>query len=180
MVEKSKAVQRAAHHEAGHVVVAARKGISIHRSGMCIDDTDRGNSGIRMRPPHSSDDYPSSREDSIIVLYAGLGAEKRFDPATTGKSASCDLAWIRELQAEVDPPISTTELEKASQDLINKNGGAIDRLAAALLSSEFQVSPVEPVWTPSRNVACLCGEEIRRILAAFDIVVELTGAEAAE
>ena len=74
MVEKSKAVQRAAHHEAGHVVVAARKGISIPRSGMCIDDTGRGNSEIRLRPPNSSEDYPISRKDSIIVLYAGLRA----------------------------------------------------------------------------------------------------------
>ena len=155
MAEKSKAVQRAAHHEAGHIVVAAKKGVRIPRSGMCIDDKDKGTSDIRLRPPNSSDDYPVSREDSIIVLYAGRIAEKRFDPATTGKSASCDLACIEELQAEVGLPIQILdELESASQGVIEESGRAIERLATELLSKNFEDSPARLPWTTSRKVAC--------------------------
>ena len=84
--DPTKAIHKAAYHEAGHVVVAAKCGVEIGRSiGMCIDLFGKGYSEMRLRSPGDSSDYLVSREDSIVVLFAGRIAEMQFDPLTEGR-----------------------------------------------------------------------------------------------
>ena len=84
--DPTKAIQKAAYHEAGHVVVAAKLKVGIgRRIGMCIDLFGRGYSEMRLRCPGDSDNYPISREDSIAVLFAGRIAEMQFDPLSEAR-----------------------------------------------------------------------------------------------
>lgn len=172
-----KLIERAAYHEAGHVVVAATKGIAIDRWGMCVDDREKGRSKMRLRRPEFQGVSLVSRKDSIIVLAAGFIAENRYDLEATERSASCDLEWIRKLEAE-EPSIDSAELRRASVDMVTANWCVIEALASALLSQEFRVSPDREMrsWSDSNVAACLCGDQIASILAAFDIVVTLEGA----
>jgi hypothetical protein len=172
-----------AYHEAGHVVVAAKNGLKIKiRSGMRIDDQGRGFADIILRPPGMPDDYPLSREDSIIVLHAGVIAEQRFDPESEGLSSSCDSAWISELLKEMNPSPDPTESKIASGALIEKSWCAIESLAKELLRKELRVRPSgEPShWSESSVDRCLYGRDVESLLAPFGIAVKLSGPELAD
>lgn len=173
---ETKAVLRAAYHEAGHVVVAVRKGVRIGRVGMCIDDCGRGYSAMRLHCPDDSADYPLSREVSIAVLYAGSIAEKRFDHESTGKTAEDDLKRIQELRDKNPPLTDVMTLESESRGLVEGNWDAIDRLAGRLLLQLYRPRAeccrgwnTSPPWVRARQ---LSGEEIAAVLSCLDVQLQ--------
>lgn len=142
---------------------------------MYIDDFDKGYVALILRGPGFSADYPISREDTILVLYAGLLAEKCHDEETTGKSAEEDLRRIEELKSE-DANLDLDALRNASDVLIASNWVAVDKLARRVLKEEFREYPGESLPSCfSKLAACIRGVEIQRELAEFDIAVRLSG-----
>jgi hypothetical protein len=174
--DPTKAIHKAAYHEAGHVVVAAECGVEIGRSiGMCIDLFGRGYSEMRLRSPGDSPDYPVSQEDSIAVLFAGRNAEMQFDPLTDGKSASCDLSRIKELQNEAPSITVLNGLEDQSRALVKEGWRSIEQLATELLSKPYEDRRETVAWSKCKVARYLCGEKISGILHLTGIVVKLTG-----
>jgi hypothetical protein len=177
----TKAIHKAAYHEAGHVLVAAKCRVEIGRSiGMCIDLFGRGNSEMRLRYPGDSPDYPVSREDSIVVLFAGRIAEMQFDPLTEGRSASCDLGRIKELQDEAPSNTVLNGLEDQSRTLVKEGWRSIEQLATELLSRPYEDRRESEGWSKCEVARYLCGEKISEILGLSGIAVRLKGAGVAD
>jgi hypothetical protein len=175
-LDPTPAIERAAYHEAGHVVVAARLGVKIDRGvGMCIDACEKGYSAIRLRSAEDSLDFPISRDDSILVLLAGGVAETRFDPMSTGNSSSDDSERIKELQAQEPPITDLSGLQDQSRTLVYGGWLPIVRLAMELLSKSFVKRRENQMQSKSRVARYLNGEEIAKILKPFHIEVRLTG-----
>jgi len=180
--DSMKSGERAAYHEAGHVLVAVIKGVRIGTLGMLIDDRDHGYAGLRLRPPRASSDFPLSREASIVVLFAGLMAEKEFDYESTGKSASDDLARIDELQAEKPELMDVEILKLESGKLIKEHWIAVEHLAKAVLAkdcrprSELNERAEDKGWSGSSMARCLPGKEIvvmlRKTLPSHNVQLE--------
>lgn len=174
--DPTKAIHKAAYHEAGHVVVAANCDIGIGRSiGMCIDLFGRGYSEIRLRSPGDSADYPISREDSIVVLFAGRIAEMQFDPLAESKSASSDLSRIKELQDEAPSITVLNGLEDQSRTLVKGGWRSIEQLATELLRRPYEDRRESEDWSKCKVARYLCGEKISGILRFSGIVAKRTG-----
>ena len=166
-----KGVERAAYHEAGHLVVAVIKRVEVGTLGILIDDCGHGYTALRLRPPGASPDYPISREASIVVLFAGLMSEKEFDSECTGKSASCDLARIRELEHEEHQLMEVDSLRLESERLVRDHWVAVEHLAKALLAKDYnsrenlKEQNEEKRWSGSLVARRLPPDEIVVILA---------------
>jgi len=174
--DPTKAIHKAAYHEAGHVVVAAKCDIEIGRSiGMCIDLFGKGYSEMRLRSPGDSADYPITREDSIAVLFAGRIAEMQFDPLAEGKSASSDLSRIKELQDEAPSITVLNGFEDQSRTLVKERWRSIEQLATVLLSKPYEDRRESEDWSKCKVARYLCGEKISETLRLSGIVVKLTG-----
>jgi len=176
--DPTKAIHKAAYHEAGHVVVAAKCDVGIGRSiGMWIDLLGRGYSEMRLRSPGDSADSPTSREDSIVVLFAGRIAEMHFDPLSECRSASDDLSWIKELQDIAPSSITVLNgLEDQSRTLVKEGWRSIEQLATELLSRPYEDRRESKVWSKCKVARYLCGEKISEVLRLSGIAVTLTGA----
>lgn len=163
--DPTKAIQKAAYHEAGHVVVAAKCGMKIGRNiGMCIGLFGRGYSEMRLRFPEAADGDPISREDSIVVLFAGRIAEMQFDPLSEGKSASDDLDWITKLQDKAPSKLALNALEDKSRTLVKEGWASIEQLATRLLSEPYENRPEIENLVRCKVARYICGQKIREIL----------------
>jgi hypothetical protein len=176
---ETKAVLRAAYHEAGHVVAAVRTSVRIGRLGMCIDDCGRGYSAMRLHRADDSADYPVSREISIAILYAGSISEARFDHESTGATAAHDCMRIQELRVKEPLLTDLVTLERESRGLVERNWGAIDQLARRLLLQPYRDRGewgnewnTSPQWVRARQ---LSGEEIAAVLPCLNVQLEKTG-----
>ncbi len=63
-----------AYHEAGHIVIAAVRGLTLRPDGLMVISNGDGLSVYNTRP----DDSDSSRENVIVSSFAGYWASKRF------------------------------------------------------------------------------------------------------
>ena len=67
-------LRRAAHHEAGHIVVAAQQGLHLRSDGIGVDPVGEGLACYWKEP----EDNDSSRISVIVSTFAGFNAEKEF------------------------------------------------------------------------------------------------------
>ena len=155
----------AAYHEAGHVVVAAVQGLRLLKSGIHVDPADgTGISYYECRKPDSSYGIDSFGERTIISLFAGLSAQRKFHPTCTGASASADEDHASRLLMNMYIPrifpgtsafkASMVQLENAkakfremANQLVEKYWSAIDALAQHLWAQPL--TPKIPVSTKS-------------------------------
>lgn len=174
----------AAHHEAGHIVIAATQELKLRPQGLIVDFYGNGLACYCKEP----DESDLSRERVIIAAFAGFKAQERFCeehsypvPHAVGVILSDDWKHARlvicKLSAEYlsDDNAATIlpKLENWSAQLIDQNWPAIKALATALLAKDWE--PLKPFKSGNKlsdaaMAKCLTGEEIVSLLAKCGIV----------
>ena len=169
-------LKRAAHHEAGHVAIAAVEGLRLRPEGLGVDPQGVG-LGCYCKKPDGSD---PSRKRIIVATFAGFYAEKRLC-----EEHSCPppcQEWLldneeaRAILSELSPgslsngsvPATETDLRKRSEQLVERRWLAIKVLATALLANDWE--PQKPLKSGGKlsdaaTAKYLTGEEIVSLLA---------------
>lgn len=169
----------AAHHEAGHVAIAAAEGLRLRSEGIFVDPLGEG-LGCYCKEPDGSD---LSRKRIIVATFAGFYAqghfcEERSRPApyqdwflysTDGLEARtmlCDLSLGSLSNGSV--PATQTDLQERSEQLVGRHWVAIKALATALLAKDWE--PQKPLksggkWSDAAVAKYLRGQEIVGLLA---------------
>jgi len=176
--------RRTAHHEPGHVVIAADQGLRLSPEGIMVDQSGFG-LGCYDRDPRGSD---ALRKSILLATFAGYYAEKRFCEEqslgildedtwflynTDGHEA---IKLLKAIAAEAwsNGSLEKTRLELKSQSkkLVDKRWSVIKAVASALLAKGWE--PIRPLgsgdrwWNENQTMAkYLSGEEVIRILAQY-------------
>ena len=180
----------AAHHEAGHIVIAAAQELRLRPEGLMVDL--RGEGLARYCQPDESD---PSRERVIIAMFAGFYAEKRFREERSYPAPSKDNLWdwceARKVLCRLScaPPRNSAltgeeyskhpkvapiqcKLENRSEHLVEQNWLAIKALATALLDKEWErLKPLKSgcTWSNETTAKYVAGEEVVSILGRYGI-----------
>jgi hypothetical protein len=183
---------RAAHHEAGHLVIAAVQRLRLRAQGIIIDRSGEG-LACYFRVPDEND---LSRESVVVASLAGFIAEKYFceeqsypPPDPQGVFQSLDLKEARNVVGRLsheyfmNDSVTTVfwKLNNQSERLVEQNWPAIQALAAAVLAKEWEPQKPLPsgcLWSSEATAKCLAGAEIVRILARFEIAAVCAADEA--
>lgn len=160
MLEDGEAKQeRTAHHEPGHVVVAAVQGLRLRPEGIMVDPSGYG-LGCYCKDPNGSD---LLRKRIIVAMFAGYYAEKHFCKEHSYPILEPNI-WFRENQDGYDArllidKISTEnllngsvfathlELQSQSERLVEQRWAAIKSLATRLLAKKWE--PLRPLESGS-------------------------------
>lgn len=167
-----------AHHEAGHLVIAAAQELKLRPEGLSVD---RRGSGLACyyKQPGESD---LSRERVIIATLAGLAAQKRFceersypAPGTMAVEFSHDWREARELLQALSTEYVLNEnleaigrrLESRSEQLVEEHWLIIKALATALIAKHWE--PLKPLksgdkWSEETEAKYVEGHEVVSIL----------------
>jgi hypothetical protein len=177
-------VECGAHHEAGHIVIAAVQGLKLRPDGLMVGSDGNG-VAVYCTTPEESD---SSREAVILSTEAGYWADVRFceEHSLPGPDANGPVMYhdhfqsleiLKSLSARYlageDPKWVYVRLQNRSKRLVEQHWLAIKELAAALLAKESQ--PMRPLktgkpWTHSTAPArYLDGQEAVEVLARHGI-----------
>jgi hypothetical protein len=175
-----------AYHEAGHVVVAAALGMRLSRHGIHLGEDANGMSYYEYRKPKKFFDGPSgiSRDHTLIALYAGLIAQRKFYPKCSVEGYSDDQNLIDLLVQEVDAEdfsgsaslTAQLDLPKESRKVVNQHWAAIKAVAKALWDTPDKprnLNEPEPCWSQSMSEKMLDGQNIVEILRGFGIYTSL-------
>lgn len=175
---------RAAHHEAGHIVVAAAKELRLRPEGLSVDPCADGLACYCTQP----DGTALSLKSIIVATLSGFYAERRFcdergylsvSPeewflhSTDGREARTLLSGIQiEHLSKGNVAATHCELERESEQLVEQYWPAIKELAAALLAKDWE--PLKPLksgstWCHSTTAKYLTGDEAVEILGRFGI-----------
>ena len=136
---------RYAYHEAGHAVAAAVLGFPFRSSGIHIDRDGKGTALIvcpsrKCSSPFS--DLQTSQTRMVIVLFAGLLAQKKFFPDSSNNSAAEDELKIDQYLGaiyrtdETSALIARNYLRQEAGRLVNEFSCAIAKLAETLWAKE--------------------------------------------
>lgn len=175
-------LRRTAHHEAGHIVVAAQQGLHLRSDGVCVDPVGWGLACYWKEP----EDNDSSRSSVIVSTFAGFNAEEEFCqlhslPILNGIPLIWSPDWneARKIVTRLSilsPTNTAFTVEQSLQDhsrtLVKQHWPAIQAVADRLLSKEWE--PIralksEDVWSGQTTAKYLSGEELVSLLALFDI-----------
>jgi hypothetical protein len=173
-----------AHHEAGHIVIAATQGLRLRSEGLMVDRVGEGLACYFKEP----DNNDGSREQVILATLAGFAAENRY--RTDGSlplRTDCEMIWSPDWKEArtVLCQLSATylagksldtvllKLQKETETLVSANWTAIKRLASILLGKELQ--PFKPLksgmqWSRENIGFCVAGDEAVTILQEFQIM----------
>jgi hypothetical protein len=177
-----------AHHEAGHIVVAAQCGISLRPEGIMFDREAAG-LACYCKEPEDSDE---SREKMILSTFAGHMAQHRFCKERSyplrgyfeiilspdwqeGRGIMTKLS--REYWSGRDSEAVQKALEDQSESAVEQNWETIERVARALLARDWE--PVKPLksgnqWSQQSEAKYLIGEEVIAILSKCGIVARIS------
>jgi hypothetical protein len=178
-------LKSAAYHEAGHTVAAALLGMPLREAGVHVDFKCCGVSLVCCRNPgdprNTAEDI-QEREYTIIMLYAGYIAQRKFfcgcpqDGAL--KDESTANALLTEMfQSEKHPARLATEqrLRKTAQRLVEERWNIIQALAETLWSREpmsrLDLGP-ESQWSTDIQERYMTGTEVRKLLEQFQITAQ--------
>jgi hypothetical protein len=178
----------AAYHEAGHITVAALQGMRLRERGIHVDLEGSGISYYCHRLPGdlaNSERDQLERARTIIALYAGITAQRKFFPDCPEKDWASDKATICALLEEMHPAgaaarsAARNNLEKQAEQLVSQNWPIIEGLAMTLLAMpETPLPPIEikekwshgnkgtEKWMPGSEV----GEFFRKFQIAASIL----------
>ena len=174
-------LRRTAHHEGGHIVVAAQQGLNLRSEGVCVDPIGEGLACYWKDP----EDNDSSRSSVIVSTFAGFNAEEEFCqlhsiPILTGIPLIWSPDWnearrIVTRLSILSPNTALTveqSLQNHSRALVKQYWPAIQAVASRLLSKEWE--PIralksESIWSRQTTAKYLSGEELVSLLALFDI-----------
>ncbi len=173
-----------AHHEAGHIVIAAVRGLALRPDGLMVISDGNGFCVYSTQP----DESDHSRESIILSSFAGYWAAKRFcdkhscpdllDPMVL---ISSDWTHARHVIAVLSSEYVETRslaalqeiLEQQSKDLVDQHWLAIEALAGALLNRDpepMRRLKTGHIWSDKTDpVRYMDGEEAVQILARHGI-----------
>ena len=140
-----------AHHEAGHLVIAAAQKLRLRPEGLGIDPQGLGVACYCKYPDKSV----RSRERVLISTFAGFMAQKRFCEENVHPSPLVAVGWPIPLSDDLNEAWNIwpqllddngatnhdrilSALENETAHLIEQNWPAIKGLAAALLGKEWE------------------------------------------
>jgi hypothetical protein len=177
-------IQRAAHHEGGHAVIAVAEGIELRPEGIMVDSRGDG-LACYWRDPRGSD---ARRRGIIIATFAGYLAELRFCkddcyqalPFGEWFPLSCDcaeaIALLNEMSVEnmfhASVPATWQELQEQAKRKVDSYWPAIREVANALMAKKLEPLKSLPSgneWSKDTVARCLQGEEISATLRAHGI-----------
>jgi hypothetical protein len=179
-----------AHHEAGHMVVAAVNGLRLRPDGLSVDSRREGLCCYHKEP----DGSPLSRERIIVSKFAGYYAEWRYrnEFGLLEKALSPELYFVfssdgkeaRKLSIELSKgtwsnkelprsaPDIENDLQQQSEKLIGQHWNVIRTIADALLAKEWEnMKPLVTgtIWSNAAKAKYLSREEAVSILECFSI-----------
>jgi len=171
-----------AHHESGHIVIAAVEGLRLKPEGVMVDPSGWGLACYHDAPEETD----AAPERNILAVLAGFAVEKRFrEEHSYPPRDNLDVAWnddnvkARTLLGKLagNYAANDTRLRQQLEDLIEKHWLSIDVLACALLAKIWE--PIKPLksggkWShPDETVAkYLSVEEVIRVLAERGIAAD--------
>lgn len=173
----------AAHHEAGHIVLAAVMGLPVRPEGIMVDTEGEG-LACYCKEPEESDD---SRARVILSTFAGCFAQDRFcrdhgypELEYLARIWSLDWKESRGISGKLSDAylagrsiLATQEaLEKRSEGLVTERWHVIEAVASTLLAKGLE--PVKPlmsgsIWAKGTAARYLVGDEVIEIVARFGI-----------
>lgn len=168
---------RTAHHEAGHIVVAAVQTLKLRPEGLSVDERGEG-LACYCKNPGDSD---TERERVIIATFAGLNSEERSCNergfpvpeemqrifSQDSKEARENISRLSYLSVERTAFQIEAELQSRSEAIILQYWSAIRSVGTALLASDWQ--PIRAlksgsVWSQSEKAKYLAGDELAVVL----------------
>lgn len=179
-------IVRTAHHEAGHLVVAAVQELELRIDGLAVDARGEGLACYCKQPGNSD----RRREKVIIATLAGYNSELRLcsetsyaGPSEMQIALSCDGREARSIICSLSylSPSRTAfqieeELQQRSNNLTQKVWTAISSLASALLAKEWEPIKALPsggVWSQVDNAKYLDGQAVAAVLESHDIAAKV-------
>jgi hypothetical protein len=132
-----------AHHEPGHIVIAAVQGLRLKPEGLMVDPSGWGLACYHDAP----EDSDSAREKNIRAVLAGFAVEKRYREERgcppreeMDVTLNRDNVVARTLLGKLggDYWTNDTRLRGQVNDLVEKHRLAIDALALALLRQDWE------------------------------------------
>lgn len=167
----------AAHHEAGHIVIAAAQELRLRPEGLMVDLCGDGLACYCNQP----DESDVSRERVIVATWAGFRAEKRIREERSYPArdeleviGSPDRREAVKLLKELPGDYLTNErkLDNRLEYLIERHWLPITALATALLAKDPE--PLKPLksgvpWSHENTARYLVGEEAVSILGRYGI-----------
>jgi hypothetical protein len=170
-----------AYHEAGHVAIAAAKGIRLSRHGIRVDEDGRGIAYYDFRKPKRTSTAPSevTREQTIVATLAGRLSQQKFYPQCSILGADCDNVLVDELLAEIgnEDPIfglrqltTQVELHEEAVGLVEAHWPKIKAIGQELWAQPYttkQLDQPNQVWSPRPTEKALAGYRVAEILKSF-------------
>jgi hypothetical protein len=168
-----------AHHEPGHIVIAAVEGLRLKPEGLMVDPSGWGLACYHDAP----EDSDPARERNLLAVLAGFAVEKRYrEEHSYPPRDYLDVTWnddnrkARRLLGELGGIYGANDsrLRKQLEDLIEKHWLAIGALASALQGKNWQtIKPLKSGgrWSHANETMAkyLSGVEAARILAEHEI-----------
>jgi hypothetical protein len=178
-------VERAAYHESGHIVAAARKGFALCAAGMHIYHNGCGRS-FYTKPESVCRPEPGSvAEDRVfamvITLICGLLAQREKFPECSNLSGMGDEEEINLYLGGIYPGVmearaaARNDLEIRSKKLVQENWFAIESLAKALLAKDWapRQEEADAWWPDCRDEKTLDGKTIVDVLVQLNVPASL-------
>jgi hypothetical protein len=175
-------LKRAAHHEAGHVVVAAQQGVPLRAEGISVDPVGEG-IACYWKEPESND---LSRKSVIRATFAGFDAEEAFCrlhslPILEGlpiiwspdyTEARVQASRLEDIGSFASASEIHDSLHEESRLLVKQCWYAIEAIAATLLLKDWE--PLRKlrsggIWSQQMTAKYLKGEELVPLLQSFDL-----------
>jgi hypothetical protein len=136
-------------HEAGHIAIAAVKGMRLSRHGIRVDEDGRGIAYYDFRKPKriSTAQSEVTREQTIVATLAGLLSQQKFYPECSILGADCDNVLVDALLDEIkrDDFIGWLDAEgvlhEEAVQLVKVHGPAIEAIGQELWAQPYTIRP---------------------------------------
>jgi hypothetical protein len=176
------------YHEAGHTTAAVLQRMPLRERGIHVDMEGSGVSYYCHRlpgDPGRTRKDQLEREQTIIALYSGIAAQKKFFPQCPDEESwTSDMVTIRSLLEEMHPTdvaarsAAQTDLQASAEKLVADNWPLIDELASTLLKKQNTPLPANEVqegWSRGTKgiEKFMPGSEIKEFYEKFGIVVSI-------
>lgn len=174
-------LRAAAHHEAGHLVVAAVMDLPLRTEGLMIDPVAEGYACYCKKP----EDADSSRECVLTATFAGWYAQKRFcseSSMTFAQDLSMTTDWweahrilcamSKDYSAKQNYATAHERLERRAEGIVEERWTVVQALASVLLAKEWEPTKAlksGDTWSQQATAKYVLGDEVVRILAGCGI-----------
>ena len=137
-----------AYHEAGHAVAAAIQGFSFRSGGIYADSNGHGNTEFIKTPARCSKPFSATEEKqkrTLVVLFAGLVAQKRWWPSSPDKYGDCDEEEVEQYlsaiyRTEPEREIARSFFKNEAIRLVSIWAHLVENVASRLLAQQSKAA----------------------------------------